>query len=384
MLRVDFAHSIIQFKAIDGEQRVLEGIATTPTPDRIGDVMDPAGATFALPLPLLWQHDKHKPIGHVIDARVTSAGIAIRAQIEKGVPFIDEAWALLKRGLVRGLSIGWRPLDAPEFVAGKAGGTTRYKRWEWLELSTVTVAMNAETTILSVKSADTAQRDALSGPPARTTAAVAGSAREPKMNYSEQIAAEKAELQSKSTRLEELEQQDSTDGGLGAEETTERDTLTKGIDALVAKIARLSTLESAQAMNAKTVSVPAPARLSNGHANASRIEVVKKQLPPATAFVRYVKAMAVGRGSARARIPIRSRMRGAGMPRRRKSLPTSRQSPARRSSGRRRGAGSSPMRRTSRPNSSTCCATRPSSGGSTTSETCRLTSASPSRRAARR
>jgi HK97 family phage major capsid protein/HK97 family phage prohead protease len=294
---VDRAYALIQFKALDAEQRILEGIASTPTPDRTGDVMDPAGASFALPLPLLWQHQKDKPIGHVLSARVTPGGIFVRAQIAKGVlPFIDEAWALLKAGLVRGLSVGWRPLDAPEpvTVAGKSAGL-RYKRWELIELSTVTIPMNAETTILSVKSADVASRAALSGSPRRVTPAVAGPARVLAMSISEQVTAEKAALQTKSARFDELIQKDEDDGGLTDAEASERDALQKAIDETVTKIARLATMERAQALNATTLSMPAPRKLAaSGY---PRVEVVERKIEPWRLFARVAMATAVGKGS---------------------------------------------------------------------------------------
>src|SRR4029434_4819627 len=102
------AYSVLTIKSVDEEQRIIKGLATTPTPDRVGDIVEPKGAHFKLPIPLLFQHRAGEPSGHVTDARVTDEGIAITAQVAKGVlPRIDEAWALIKSGLVRGLSIGF-------------------------------------------------------------------------------------------------------------------------------------------------------------------------------------------------------------------------------------------------------------------------------------
>src|SRR3954464_15772907 len=107
------AYSLLEIKSFDDEQRVVTGIASTPTPDRMEDIVMPDGAKFKLPLPLLWQHDSRQPIGHVTHAKVTAAGIEIVAEIARGVTAeIDKAWALIKAGLVRGLSIGFRPLEA--------------------------------------------------------------------------------------------------------------------------------------------------------------------------------------------------------------------------------------------------------------------------------
>lgn len=151
----------LETKALHDEQRIIEGIASTPVTDRQEDIVEPHGATFKLPLPFLWQHITHRPIGHVVNARVTDEGIAIAAQLEKGVPFIDEAWELIKRKLVGGLSIGFRALEVDDVKGSKFG--RHFKKWEWLELSAVTVPANQEASILSIKALDSEQRRAASG-----------------------------------------------------------------------------------------------------------------------------------------------------------------------------------------------------------------------------
>lgn len=126
---MDRAYSLWQIKSIDEAQRILEGFASTPTLDRQGDVLISKGAQFHLPMPLLWQHQQDKPIGHVLEAQVSDRGIRIKAQIAKGVlPYIEEAWALIKAGLVGGFSVGWKPLEAP--TRRKDGGY-EFARWLW-------------------------------------------------------------------------------------------------------------------------------------------------------------------------------------------------------------------------------------------------------------
>ena len=53
------AYAMLDVRSVsDGEDaRTFEGWATTPTTDRMGDVVDPLGAKFKNPLPLLHQHD---------------------------------------------------------------------------------------------------------------------------------------------------------------------------------------------------------------------------------------------------------------------------------------------------------------------------------------
>jgi len=79
------AYSLLEIKELDDEERVITGIASTPTPDRMADIVVPEGAQFALPIPLLWQHRSDQPIGQVIEAKITKAGIEIVAKIAKGV-----------------------------------------------------------------------------------------------------------------------------------------------------------------------------------------------------------------------------------------------------------------------------------------------------------
>ena len=155
------AYSLLEIKSVDNERRILEGIATTPEVDRMGDIIEPKGAKFKLPIPLLWQHNSREPIGHVTKAKVTDKGIEIVAEIAKGVlPRIDEAWALIKSGLVRGLSIGFRPLEngMEPLNPKEPWGAQKFIGWEWLELSAVTIPANASASIQSIKSADQAYR----------------------------------------------------------------------------------------------------------------------------------------------------------------------------------------------------------------------------------
>lgn len=146
------AYSLLEIKEMDDDARVIMGIASTPTPDRMADVVLPEGAVFKLPIPLLWQHRSDQPIGNVTQAKVTKKGIEIVAEIAKGVSEeIDRAWSLIKSGLVRGLSIGFRGLDT-EQIPNSWG--VIYQRWEWLELSAVTIPANAEASITSIKQFD--------------------------------------------------------------------------------------------------------------------------------------------------------------------------------------------------------------------------------------
>ena len=151
------AYSTLKVKAItdNGDERIITGIASTPTPDRDEDIIDPQGAKFALPIPLLWQHNHNEPIGEVTSAIVTDAGIEITAKIakidEEGTlkNRIDEAWQSIKSGLVKCLSVGFRTLEY-NYIEDSYYGL-HIKEWEWYELSAVTIPANSDAVITSVK-----------------------------------------------------------------------------------------------------------------------------------------------------------------------------------------------------------------------------------------
>lgn len=160
------AYSVLEIKSIDEDERIVEGVATTPMTDRMEDIIEPKGAIFKLPLPLLWQHNSREPVGHVIEAKATDDGIKVRARFASvGEPAslkddLDRAWSMVKAKLVRGLSIGFNPLEWSD-IKGTYG--LRYTKWEWLELSAVTIAANADATITGIKSADQLARRAMQG-----------------------------------------------------------------------------------------------------------------------------------------------------------------------------------------------------------------------------
>lgn len=154
------AYSILNAKAYDEDEDkfFIEGVASTPTPDRMLDVVEPMGARFKTPMSLLWQHDHSQPVGQVTFAKATKEGIPFRAELPKVKEAgrlkerIDEAIQSIKYKLVTAVSIGFRPIeDAYEFMEN---GGIRFKEWEWYELSVVTIPANSEAVITAIKSVD--------------------------------------------------------------------------------------------------------------------------------------------------------------------------------------------------------------------------------------
>jgi HK97 family phage prohead protease len=149
------AYSLLTVKRVSEDERIIEGIASTPEPDRMGDVVEPKGAQFKLPLPLLMHHDSRQPVGHVLSAKVGKDGIDVTARITrfdepgKLKDRLDEAWHTVKSGLINGLSIGFRAIER-SYIDDTS--SIRFTAWEWLELSIVSVPANSEASITTVRS----------------------------------------------------------------------------------------------------------------------------------------------------------------------------------------------------------------------------------------
>jgi len=145
------AHSTFVIKSFDEEERIIRGIASTPEVDREGDIVEPKGGRFKLPLPLLAQHDHGQPVGHVVSASVGDEGIEIEAQLVKGsgLPYVERVWKQVKAGLLRGLSIGFMADGVEPTKSGR-----RFTSWSWHELSLVTIPANASAGISAVKAYD--------------------------------------------------------------------------------------------------------------------------------------------------------------------------------------------------------------------------------------
>lgn len=312
------AYSVLEVKAVDDDRREIVGIATTPTPDRMGDVVEPKGAEFKLPIPLLLHHDSRAVIGEVYAAKVMKDGIEIKARIPKVAEEgtlkarVDEAWHSLKYGLIRGLSIGFNSIEA-----ARIGETYSYHflKWLWLELSAVTVPANAEATITAIKSLDQEHRRAAYGirgetPVVHTSPGVTGSS-SPKLTLkgtsvktiAEQIASFEAKRAATTGRMTEIMSKSAEEGRtLDDAEAEEYENLEAEVKALDKHIARMKTFEANVVKAGTAVDGKTPEKgLRSGGTSVdigeSRVIVAKPNVEKGIAFTRYVKALAIARGN---------------------------------------------------------------------------------------
>lgn len=247
------AFSIFEIKSVnqaDNGKRTFKGIASTPTPDLTEDVVEPKGAEFQLPLPLLWQHDHGDPIGWITSAKVTAKGIEVEGEVadipESGAlkDRLLTAWQMMKNKLVRGLSIGFRVMEYAMIEGTNYG--MHIQKWKWLELSAVTIPANQEATITAIKTA--------SGQKQKTIPSVLGKTGEPKMNLREQLQKLLEERQLKAARLNELAELIKSETAQD-NDNSEFDTINSEIESLDDAI-RLKKAEIASAYSAEPVKAP--------------------------------------------------------------------------------------------------------------------------------
>jgi HK97 family phage prohead protease len=128
-----------EIKSLDDDKRLIEGWATTPEVDRMGDIVLPKGAEYELPIPFLLDHDHAQVVGEVDKVEVSDKGIRFWAHVKKiteegeAKSLCDKAWSFIRNGLRKAVSIGFRPLD---FDVLPTGGL-KFTSWEWYELSAV-------------------------------------------------------------------------------------------------------------------------------------------------------------------------------------------------------------------------------------------------------
>ena len=307
---MDRAYSIIETKGLDDKKRTFSGMATTPAPDRVNDTIDPMGARFKNPLVLLHQHDHSAPIGTVKFGKATAKGIPFEAEI----PVIDEpgplrdrvetAWGEIKHGLVRAVSIGFRPLK----YEYKTDGGVHFGEIEVMELSAVSVPANAEAVISVVKTIDSQLRHsridgqaALGRKAVKSGVRAAASGVKPnamkgntmaKMSLADQIAAFQNTRTEKAARLSDIldEGQGST---LDASAKEEFDALEADLAEIDSHVKRLQTAQKAQVATMRAVDGGDGEKAAASRSGTIAAVAKAPKAEAGIRFARFVKAKAL-------------------------------------------------------------------------------------------
>lgn len=107
----------------------------------------------AAQIKLLWQHDMREPIGVVEALHEDANGLYVKGQLLLDVARAREAYALLRAGVVSGLSIGYSPR---QWKMDEQQGVRRLLALDLWEISLVTFPANDAARITVVKQAQEA------------------------------------------------------------------------------------------------------------------------------------------------------------------------------------------------------------------------------------
>jgi HK97 family phage major capsid protein/HK97 family phage prohead protease len=323
------AYSMLQIKELNSDLRLFKGWATTPSPDRLGDIVEPLGIKFTNPMPLLLDHKHDQPIGQVTFKAPTKKGIEFEARIARTETpgtlksRLDEAWESIKLGLKPAVSIGFK---ADKFSFLKDTDGIHFEESTVLELSLVTIPANQECTISAFKSLDnealaaSGHFDAALERPVRP--GVTGKSRQttstrlelkmPK-TIAEQISGAEAKRAANVAAMDELMAKAAEDGRvLESDEEEKYDNFKLECTNLDNHLVRLRD-------HAARIAVPKPAgteneinppasngavairehqnHLQNGAARIPRLQIVSPKVEPWQPWVRYARAMCVGKGN---------------------------------------------------------------------------------------
>lgn len=290
---------------------------TTDTRARDGHILPPAACLLdeynRNPIQL-WRHDSNEPVGtnsvitrgeHSIDAVTTFAPLGIS-------PVADKVRGLVKSGIVRGVSIGFRILDGEPIDSRKPYDGIRATKWELLECSFVPVPSDPNAEVIARELGepiDTAQR-AASGTVKQVTNPASVLAPKPTISVkanqtmpktvAEQISAFEATRQAKTARMGEI-----MDGAAEKGETLDQaqqeeyDGLRSEVDAIDGHLKRLGDHQKMMAARAVPVGDPVDpqagsrARAGLVPATVRAASTVEKGI----GFTRFVLAVARAKGN---------------------------------------------------------------------------------------
>ncbi len=142
-----FAGYLSVFNVVDLGRDVVEPGAFTKTLGESLARKDAAGSRYLMPV--LWHHDQADPIGGFTAMREDQHGLWVEAELDLDTEPGRRAYSGLKKGYIRGLSIGYKAIrDA------YTGGARRLIEVALFEGSIATLPMNVDANVVAVK-ADT-------------------------------------------------------------------------------------------------------------------------------------------------------------------------------------------------------------------------------------
>lgn len=144
----------LEIKSLDEHGRFAGYASVFGVVDSQHDVVMPGAFTFTLEqragqIKLLWQHLWGEPIGVITKLFEDARGLYIEGQLLMDVARAKEAYALMKAGVVKGLSIGYTP---GRWKRDPDSGVRQLQSVDLWEISLVTTPANAAAQVTVVKS----------------------------------------------------------------------------------------------------------------------------------------------------------------------------------------------------------------------------------------
>jgi HK97 family phage prohead protease/HK97 family phage major capsid protein len=142
----------VELKA-DADERIITGYASTKDIDRQGDIVEPKAfndtMTEFMSNPVLQYGHNYGglPIGKIVEYEVKRKGLWIKAKISDTA---DDIWDLVKEGILKGISIGFRIVDSVD-VEQEKEIIRKIRKLDLFEISIVNVPANAAALIESAK-----------------------------------------------------------------------------------------------------------------------------------------------------------------------------------------------------------------------------------------
>ena len=258
--------------------------------DRYGDIVEPAGwdlKWFKKNPVTLFAHDSQFLIGTWENVRVEGGKLMARLSLAaRGTSArIDELIGLVEQGVLRAVSVGFRPLEADPLDPNRPYGPQRYKKQELLEASLVAVPANPaalalakslhiseETMSLAFgEQAETRRRDVSApGENAQKTAVIE---RRPPMNMtlSQRIENAQTDLNTKRDKLVELTGVDDLDTDAVEELNGQIEAVERNLAALKISESKIGADAGASGDSGK---VPAQVRRPLGHTEKDGMDLL--------------------------------------------------------------------------------------------------------------
>lgn len=265
----------------------LEFVLSDDTVDRYGDIVDPTGwdlKWFKKNPIALFGHSSSFPIGTWDNIRVEAGKLMATLQFAAAGTSarIDELRSLVEQGILRAVSVGFRPLEYDQIK----GGGLRYTKQELLETSLVSVPANPaalqvarslhisdETLVLAFgEQAGMKVRDLSTGEQAPKATSNGGIT---KMSLSQRIEAAQTDLNGKRDNLVQLQAADALDLDAIEELTGQIDVAERTVNVLKASEAKIG-LDAGNRPLAPTV--PAQPRRPLGQKETSGMDLLVRAL----------------------------------------------------------------------------------------------------------